>query len=147
MVEPWIGSASDAPELWLRDPELGVSLPPPLLLVNSAGDGTNQRDVDGVKIYLALASLANVALAVFGLLPAMTSPMLFDAPGSQVSPVLWALAAVIWLFSVVALASAIAPWMLLRWNRPRAALVSTLGGIGWFLLLILPLFLLAPTLF
>ena len=98
------------------------------------------------KIYLALASLENIGFAVVGLLPAMMSPMLFDAPGSDDNPALWALALAVWMFSVVAFASAIAPWLFLRRRRSRAAVVSTFGAAAWFLLIILPLLLLAPAL-
>ena len=86
-------------------------------------------------VYLMLASIANLALGVYGIFPAMMSPMLFDAPGSTRSVALWFAFCAMLVFPIVAIAAAIAPWLFYRKGRVRAAVVSSAAALVWLALL------------
>lgn len=65
-----------------------------------------------MKLGLGLLTLLNVALAGFGLMMAMMSPMLFDS-GAQQDQLLWAVFWTILAFPAVALVCVFVPWLFL----------------------------------
>jgi len=63
-------------------------------------------------------------------LPAVMSPMLFDAPGSSSNPFTVGFAASIIAFPFVCLAGAVLPWVLQHWSFAKWLLLLPLIHIG-----------------
>ncbi len=73
----------------------------------------------------ALATLAWTPLGAASFFVGMMSVMLFDAPGSQEDPRIWAVALSIWSFPVLCLLSVAGGWVMWfvtrRWDVTRAS--------------------------
>lgn len=87
-----------------------------------------------MKLGLGLLTLLNVALAGFGLMMAMMSPMLFDSGGQQ-DQLLWAVFWTILAFPVVALVCVFVPWLLLWLKWRRTALFAAAIPAAWLIIL------------
>ncbi|MFQ3670496.1 MAG: hypothetical protein SNJ84_03450 [Verrucomicrobiia bacterium] len=93
-------------------------------------------------LVLMVGLSAMVGLAAVGsLLPALFSPMLFDAPGSTQNVALWVVFVSVWAFPLVSGVSVIGAWLVFAAGRPWAALLCFLaplvpalgvvGGLVW----------------
>jgi hypothetical protein len=87
-----------------------------------------------MKLGLGLLTLLNVALAGFGLMMAMMSPMLFDSGGQQ-DQLLWAVFWTILAFPAVALVCVFVPWLFLWLKWWRMALFAAAIPAAWLIIL------------
>ena len=76
-----------------------------------------------MKVMLAMLTIVNIALTVFGVSLAMMSPMMFDSGGD--GKLLWAIFWSLWIFPVVACFACSSPGSFCgcngpapRWSRP-----------------------------
>lgn len=69
------------------------------------------------KTLWIVASVCLIGLAVMSLMPVMMVPMMFDAPGSETSPLTIAMALLVAAFPVLCLIGAGLPWLFRRWKR------------------------------
>jgi hypothetical protein len=90
-----------------------------------------------MKAVLAMLTIVNIALTVFGVTLAMMSPMMFDSGDGKL---LWAIFWSLWVFPVVALLCVFIPWLLLWLQWPRTALVASAVPITWMIILAVVLF-------
>ena len=68
-------------------------------------------------------------LLIPGLLGALLSPMMFDAPGSMQNPAAWANMLIIVSFPCLCILSIIASWIVWRWHKRRATRVSSTAQV------------------
>jgi len=73
------------------------------------------------RILWILLTAANVGLGVAAVIPTMLSAMMFDAPGSESSPLTIALAIAVIAFPVLCFVGAVLPWK-----------ARNKGYAGWF---------------
>jgi hypothetical protein len=71
-----------------------------------------------------------VLAALAGVLPAMMSPMMFDAPGSSTNPLTIVFALLVATFPLVCIAGAVLPWILRRWRFAKWLFVLPLLHLG-----------------
>lgn len=71
--------------------------------------------------WLIVTTLLFAVGGVLGVIPALFSPMMFDAPGSTENPFTVALFLSVISFPVVSLLSIVISWLLYAFDRPRAA--------------------------
>ncbi len=69
------------------------------------------------KLIWIVASVCLIGLAVVSLMPVMMVPMLFDAPGSETSPLTIAMALLVAAFPLFCLIGAGLPWLFRRRKR------------------------------
>ena len=75
------------------------------------------------RLILIAESVIYALLGLVGSVPAIMSPMMFDAPGSTQSPLTIALFATVVSFPVVCLAGIVGAWILYAKDRPGWARV------------------------
>lgn len=91
-----------------------------------------------MKVMLAMLTIINIALTVFGVSMAAMSPMMFDSGGD--GKLLWAIFWSLWVFPVVAVLCVFLPWLFLWLQWPRTALVASAVPITWMIILAVVLF-------
>src|SRR5262245_13685020 len=80
-----------------------------------------------MKAMLAMLTIINIVLTVFGVSLALMSPMMFD--GGDDGKLLWAIFWSLWIFPVVALLCVFLPWLFLWLQWFRTALVAAVVPI------------------
>jgi hypothetical protein len=91
-----------------------------------------------MKAMLAMLTIVNIVLTVFGVSLALMSPMMFD--GGDDGKLLWAIFWSLWIFPVVALLCVFLPWLFLWLQWFRTALVAAAVPITWMIILAVVLF-------
>jgi hypothetical protein len=92
-----------------------------------------------MKVALLLLTLVNIALAGFGSILLMWSPMLFDSGGTD-DNLKWAIFWSIWFFPVATLICLVLPWLFLWLKWPRAALLASAFPAAYALIFIAAIF-------
>ena len=91
-----------------------------------------------MKAMLAMLTIINIALTVFGVSMAAMSTMMFDSGGD--GKLLWTIFWSLWIFPVVAVLCVFLPWLFLWLRWPRTALVASAVPITWMIILAVVLF-------
>ena len=80
-----------------------------------------------------VASVCLIGLALVSLMPVMMVPMLFDAPGSESSPLTIGMALLVAAFPLFCLLGAGLPWLLRRRKRAAWLFLVPLADVAAFI--------------